>query len=149
MDKIINIKPGTYALMKKYAELKNSQDKRCESYEARILELLSRDINISEYKNIEIKNWLKTHEILEKRYPISLLTNIPFNVRDITLKYLCIYAYLNELFSLDEASLIVSKKKILKKSSRTKQNSRTLLTLILTVTKEIGGNIKCHSINNT
>lgn len=103
MDKIINIKPGTYELVKKHAELKNSQDKRCESYEARILELLSRDINISEYKNIEIKNWLKTHEILEKRYPISLLTSIPFNVRDITLKYLCIYAYLNELFSLDEA----------------------------------------------
>ena len=115
MDKIINIRAETYALVRKYTELKNAQDKRCESYEARLLELLSRDINISEYKNIEIKNWLKTHEILEERYPISLLTSIPFNVRDITLKYLCFYSYSHELFSLDDAISDLLEKEISKK----------------------------------
>ncbi len=128
MDKIIYIKSETYALVRKYTELKNSQDKLCKSYEARLLELLlSIDINISEYKNIEIKNWLKTHEILEDRYPASLLTGIPFNVRDITLKYLCIYAFSHELFSLDGAICDCFEKEMFKKEIE----SETKLTNVL------------------
>lgn len=132
MDKIINVKPETHALLRKYTELRNSQDNKFKNYETRLLELLSRDINISEYKKTEIEKWLKTHEILENRYPISLLTTFPLNVRNITLKYLCIYAYLNEFFSLDEAICDLLEKETCKKEMSKKElEKETRLTNVV------------------
>ena len=108
MDKIINIESETYALIRKYVELKNSQDNLSKNYETRILELLSREINLSEHGSLLNE--------LEEQYPTTLqITSIPFNVRDITLKYLKVYAYLNDFITLDEAICDSIKKEMSKK----------------------------------
>lgn len=96
MDKIINLKGETYALVRKYTELKNSEDSLCKNYETRLLELLFKNINISEYVTISKE--------LEERYPTtSFSTNFPLNIREITLKYLRAYAYSRDLSNLDDA----------------------------------------------
>ncbi len=89
MCKLVNISPETYHFVKRYAQLKQTEDNLCKSLEDRLLDLLFIRLS-SEELNIQ-------------KLTLQNLGQIPFNLRPQTLRYLKQYAANHNFTSFDAA----------------------------------------------